>query len=966
MTGQLTDRYLRAKHIAMSAMEIGVADRDAVIARECGDDEALAREVRWMLAAIERSHTATLPLLPGDTVDLSGLDAQADTPHRYRLVRRVGEGGMGVVYLAEREDSGFVQQVALKVLGAGALGSPTLLERFARERQLLARLEHPGIARLLDGGVLSDGQPFLAMEYVEGERIDAWCERHGLGLRERIALFLKVCAAVEYAHRNLVIHRDLKPANILVDAQGQPKLLDFGIARLIDAEASEATLTVTGQHALTLAYASPEQIEQQPLTTAVDVYGLGMVLYQLVAGRRPWQHITTPHQLSQAIVTGEIVPPSRSAGRDGASGRDASPCRTVPADIDAIALKALRRQASERYATVGALAADLRNWLEQRPVQARRGRRLYRLRRFLQRNRWPLTAAAALLLSVLAGLATSLYSLHQARVQQRLAEQRRQQLERIVQFQQSMYDSVDIGAMGHAVVAATQRQVDAALAPAASSAAPPTHDTLTKAFASVQATDITREAMDEYVIGHTLNGLDRAFPDAPLLDADLRQSLARALLGIGSYAHAAIELRKVLAVRAKLLPADSRAHLSVRLDLAQALEKQGQIAAAAGMYAQAEKLAQAEPPTDELRVAAESGVARMLVEQGHLQQALQKQDALYAALKPRLPATDPGLMQLQRDLVMTLIGLGQRDRALQLTGPLVALEQRTLGVENPQTLDAMLVQARLLNYRYEYERSLALARQVAAIRARRLGANHPDALAAADMVATDEVYLAQDPNAFAVAATDLQRVIDERRRELGGDHPDTIAAETVMVRLLAKQGSYAKAPAERHAYYVQATALERQILAAHERQLGPDHPKTLMALGSLASLLDEAGQYGPALAEAKLCLAGQLRVLGPQHPLISATRTLIGDIEDDAHHWEASRGAYRQALEQREQLLGLRDAHTIESASRLYSVLMELHDTDAATKVRQRYMDPVIAMDPKTLNAAMRSVRDEAIRMLKP
>ena len=227
-----------------------------------------------------------------------------------------------------------------------------------------------------------------------------------------------------------------------------------------------------------------------------------------------------------------------------------------------------------------------------------------------------------------------------------------------------------------------------------------------------------------------------------------------------------------------------------------------------------------------------------------------------------------------------------------------------------------------------------------------------------------EVYLAQDPKAFAAAGADLQRVIDARRRVLGVDHPDTIAAETVMVRLLAKQGSHAKAAAERHAYYAQAIALERRILAAHERQLGPDHPKTLMALGSLASLLDEAGQYGQALAEARQCLAGQLRVLGPQHPMISATRTLIGDIEDDAHQWQAARDAYRQALDQREQLLGLRDAHTIESASRLYSVLMELHDTGAAAKVRQRYMDPVIAMDPKTLNAAMRSVRDEAIRML--
>ena len=962
MTGQLTDRYLRAKHIAMSVLETGASGRDAALARECGDDEALAREVRWMLAAIERSHTATLPLLPGDTVDLSGLDAQADTPRRYRLVRRVGEGGMGVVYLAEREDAGFVRQVALKVLGAGALGSPTLLERFARERQLLARLEHPGIARLLDGGVLSDGQPFLAMEYVEGERIDAWCERHGLGLRERIALFLKVCAAVEYAHRNLVIHRDLKPANILVDAQGQPKLLDFGIARLIDAEAAEATLTVTGQHALTLAYASPEQIEQQPLTTAVDVYGLGMVLYQLVAGRRPWQHITTPHQLSRAIVTGEIVPPSRSA-QPPANG-DGAPRRAVPADIDAITLKALRRQASERYVTVGALAADLRNWLEQRPVLARRGRRMYRLRRFLQRNRWPLTAAAALLLSVLAGLATSLYSLHQARVQQRLAEQRRQQLERIVQFQQSMYDSVDIGAMGHAVVAATQQQVDAALAQTPGE--PAADGALTKAFAGVQATDIAREAMDDYVIGHTLNGLDRAFPDAPLLEADLRQSLARALLGIGSYAHAADELRKVLAVRAKLLPTGDRGQLSVRVDLAQALEKQGQTAAAADMYAQAEKLAQAEPPTDALRVAAESGAARLLAAQGHRQQALELQQQLLARLTPLLPANDHGLMALRRDEIDTLTQMGRTRQAQQLLEPLVVLDRRELGDDHPETLQATLTLANLLRAQGEFERSLALARQVTTVRERLLGADHPETEDARYVAAIDAMKLVDDLPSLQHVQADIQQVIDIRRARYGADNPRTLSATTGLIAVLAKEGDIMPDDRSARPYYQQTIALERQLLAAHVRQLGADHPNTLLARGSLASLLDKAGAYREALQQAELTLAGQRKALAPDDPIMLGTLNMIGDIDSDLGDWAAARDAYQQALEARAKRMGPTAPHTIESASRLHLALVKLHDTGAAAEVRKRYLDPVIAMDPKTLNAAMRSVRDEAIRMLKP
>jgi serine/threonine-protein kinase len=969
MTRQLTDRYLQAKRIAMAAMEVTAAEREALLAREVGDDEPLAREVRWMIAAIESSHTATLPLADEVAPDLSGQDAEATTPRHYRLVRRLGEGGMGVVYLAERSGDDYVQPVALKVLAASAEGSPVLLERFARERQLLARLDHPGIARLLDGGVLGDGKPFLAMEYVEGERIDTWCIRHALDLRGRVELFLRVCAAVEYAHRNLIIHRDIKPANILVTEESEPKLLDFGIARIVD-EQADPGLTQTGQHALTLAYASPEQISQQPLTTAVDVYALGAVLYQLVAGRRPFQHITTPHLLTSAIVSGKVVPPSRSAAEAGdkRSGRRARR-RAVPADLDAIVLKAMRHSAGERYASVGAFAADLRRWLAQRPVQARRGRRLYFFRRFVQRNRWPLAAGALLLLSVLGGLGASLYALGQARTQQRLAEQRQHQLERMVRFQQSMYDSVDIDAMGHAVLAATQQQVRGALAqavpPAAKDAAPPAAS-LDRAFARVQATDIARSTFDTYVVSHTLDNLQHAFPDAPLLAADLRQSLARALLGIGSYAHAAGELGKVLAVRRRLLPATDRRLLSVRVDLAQALEKQGKTDDSARLFAQTVHEAAPLSADDPLRVAAESGAARVLGEQGHLHQALARQQALYARLKPLLPPTDTGFMRLQRDLVSTEISLGLRDRALALAQPLVALERRTLGTDNPQTLDSMVVLAKLLHYRYDYEQSLKLAREVVAIRVRRLGADHPATLAAEHMEATDEVYLAQDPKAIARAEASIDRVVAARERVLGPDHPDTVASLTVKVRLLAKQGDFARTDAERGTFDRQAIALERRILASHERLLGPDHPDTLMAHGSLASLLDNAGEYAQALAEAKLTLAGQRRVLGPDHPLVSATLTLIGDIEDDAHHLDASRAAYQEALDDRDRLLGTHDVHTIESASRLYSVLVELRDTAAAAKVRKRYMDPVISMDPKTLNAAMRSVRDEAIRMLEP
>lgn len=410
MRQPLTEHYLVAKRIAMHAVDLAGVEREQFIAAEAGSDDALKAEVRWMLAAMTQSGVPQWPLTSQINADLSGGDAEAAAPSHYRLLNQLGEGGMGVVYLAERDDGGYVQLVALKLLGAAAEGSPILVERFARERQMLALLDHPGIARLLDGGVLSNGKPFLAMEYVDGDRIDTWCDRHKLDLRARLVLFLKVCEAVEYAHRHLIIHRDIKPPNILVTADGTPKLLDFGIAQLLDAEPLEA-LTETGQHAMSVSYASPEQIACKPLTTTTDVYSLAAVLYQLVAGTTPFSATGTPIERMNAILDRDPPPPSRQT----------QTTRRVPADIDSILLKALRKEPAERYGSVVALAADLQRHLDGRPVEARRGQRLYRADRFVRRHRWPVLATALVIALGTAFLADRAHYLHQVEAERNKA-----------------------------------------------------------------------------------------------------------------------------------------------------------------------------------------------------------------------------------------------------------------------------------------------------------------------------------------------------------------------------------------------------------------------------------------------------------------------------------------------------------------------------------------------------------------
>jgi serine/threonine-protein kinase len=267
-------RYLRAKDIVATADELPPDERADFVARECAGDAELLAEVAWMRRAVASETTLHAPRWEvAEPPELTGEHLEVDAARGYRVLQRIGHGGMGVVYLAERQQGDFVQRVALKLLRRVTGDTRASLERFQRERALLARLEHPGIARLVDGGLLADGQPFLAIEFVEGGHIDSWCREHQPDLRRRLELFLQVCAAVEYAHSHLVIHRDLKPGNILVTADGYTKLLDFDIARLLEAtDGAQADPTEFGQQALTIAYASPEQITQKPLSVATDLY----------------------------------------------------------------------------------------------------------------------------------------------------------------------------------------------------------------------------------------------------------------------------------------------------------------------------------------------------------------------------------------------------------------------------------------------------------------------------------------------------------------------------------------------------------------------------------------------------------------------------------------------------------------------------------------------------------------------
>ena len=330
----------------------------------------------------------------------------------YRIVREIGRGGMGTVYLAVRDDQEYLKEVALKIVKRG-MDTAEVLERFRYERQILANLEHPYIARLFDGGSTADGVPFFVMEYVQGKSADVFCRENSLTYRDRCALFIKVLEAVAYAHRNLVVHRDLKPANILITADGNPKLLDFGVAKLLSGGADDNPTRLSQLRPFTPGYASPEQVRGLPITTATDIYSLGAVLYELLIGKQAVQvGANTPAEIERIVCERAIERPSAQA-------------RDLASDLDNIVMMAMRKEPDRRYQSADQFADDLRRHLEGRPVIARQNSLAYRATKFIRRNRVQVAGVTSIALSLVAGLVISLQQTRRAESAQRAAESQR-------------------------------------------------------------------------------------------------------------------------------------------------------------------------------------------------------------------------------------------------------------------------------------------------------------------------------------------------------------------------------------------------------------------------------------------------------------------------------------------------------------------------------------------------------------
>lgn len=828
------ERYRRAQAIVHDLFEAAPPERAARLAAACGADEALRREVEWLLTAAQTDSGE--PGQPGGRLGQLAAHAQAmlgsgrveaGIPHQYRLLEPLGTGGMGQVWLAERDDGGVRQRVALKLLRGASSATAGELARFIAEGRILARLNHPNIAHLLDASGTADGQPYLAMELVEGERVDLWCATHAPALEDRMAVFLKVCAAVEYAHAQLVIHRDLKPANILVNQAGEPKLLDFGIARLLDrGQASQATTVL---NAMTIAYASPEQVRGETLGTATDIYSLGVVLYELVTGVRPFDHLSSEHERSNAIVSGQVTPPSRNTRDKAASDATASaprhfPARRIPADIDAIVLKAMRREPEQRYASVAEFSTDLKNFLGARPVLARRGQRGYRARRFLWRNRWAL-AAATLVLAIATGFTWRTV------LAEREARQQAATAERVTDFLSSIFaasdsnlnqnlreelsarDVLDAGTARIDAELAHEPRIRARLLEAVGNAyrhmnANNRAATLMRKAADL---DLSPEVDDPLAAARCLEALanllaNGEFPASQAeaaardsleivqrLTATDSQEIANAFMVLslaqnraGNYRAALVSARKTEAINLRLRHSPGNRLTAVYNNLCIILANRGELAAADHACDESLALHAAQGSADTLGAA--MTLSRRAQVRAQLGEAAQADAAMAKALAiSRASQGDSGpftaLFELRQAVILD--DRGEYAQADAILARLLHTQARLNGADSGEHAAVELEQARRLLLLDQPDAAAPMLRDLVQRQAQRYGADDPRPLQAQELLA--QALFDLDPN-DARACAAAQAAVDGWASKDDPDVPAARAARATLARCMAPPG----------------------------------------------------------------------------------------------------------------------------------------------------------------------------------
>lgn len=852
---------------------------------------------------------------------------------RYRIEALLGRGGMGEVYRAEQLEP-VRRTVALKLLHGRRLDARHLAY-FEIERQLLAQMKHPAIAQVYDAGATPDGQPFFAMEFIEGSPITSFCEARRLPLRERLELFIRTCEGVQHAHQRGVIHRDLKPGNILVsevDGRALPKIIDFGIATAASRSLAAGEALGEFERAGTPDYMSPEQAGLAPgieVDTRSDVYSLGVLLYELLAGRRPGAGQDTRAGRHTASTT--LQPPSAQI-TSLAPGNDAERAvqlglgrrrlrRLLRDELDWVVLKAMRRDRSERYDSAADLAADLRRFLDQRPLLAVPPSRRYSVARFLARHRVGVAAGAAVSVAVLAGLGASLYGLQQAREQRALAERRSAELERVAAFQQSMLEDIDIEAMGLGLAAGLREQVG--------KSDPGRLPQLEDVLAGASPPDLARTLIDRHLLDGAEQAIARDFADQPALAADLRESVADVHVALGMPARAEAGYARVADFRERALGPDDPATLHARSQQAYAMLNTGRRDQAHALLEALQARAVALPEAHKVRIDIELKLSEAVAALGDRPRARALQQALYERSLARLGERDPQVLTILNNLGISLARTGDLPAGRELMERLFVLRGEVLGPRHDDTLSAQANLAVMRAMAGDVEQALDLQRDLVAVRSAQLGAEHPMTLDQRNNLANTLLRLGELDEAEAL----MRDVLDARSRVLGPAAAGTLRSRLNLASLLARR--------ER---YDEALALERDVIAGRERLLGPDHPDTLFIHVNHAGTLNRAGRSTEALARIEAVMPRVRAVVGMRESLGQMALDITGDTLLALGRPADAVAPYQELLQVRRELVGDEDPETVLAAWGQVRALRAAGQDARAGALHAEWIEPLLAL----------------------
>ena len=897
------DRWNRIEALFEQAAELEPAARAAFLTAEIGDDPTLRAEVEALLEADADADTylgrlsdkIVGPALEAALAQRDVLIGSAVGP--YRVLRMIGQGGMGAVYLAERADGAFAQTVALKLVRPGL--APDLTTRFLAERRILARLQHPNIARLIDGGVTADGRPWLAMEYADGEPITDYCDRKQLSVNERLALFEQVCEAVTFAHRNLVVHRDLKPSNILVAEDREEstvKLLDFGIAKLLeDGDTLAVAATRTGMRVMTPEYAAPEQVRGEPMSTATDVYALGVLLYELLTGRRPY-HLASRvrREVERAILEDEPTRPStavaeplpeaeRTTTPDTLSqarrADTASLRRRLAGDLDQIVLTALRKEPDRRYGSAEAFAADVRRHLEGQPVKALPDTAGYRARKFVRRHRGGVAAAALVFVALAGGLGVALWQAGRAEAEALRAQTEAAKAREVTTFLVDLFETNNPNeSRGDAIPVRDVLERGAARVLEDLDGEPDVQAALLSAIGEVYRKLGNYERADSLLRIAVASRRELA-----AADADVRRGLAESLLFLGSvrreegaYAEALKLVREADSLTTLVLGPRDPTTLTVRNELAMILQQNGQPDEAAALLREVIAVGEAEldPDGDDLATY-RVNLGGMLAEVGELDEARPPLEQGIRTFRTVFGPDDPRTVAATSSLAYVLKSTGAFEEAEEAYRRVIASLAVSYGPNHPAVSFVTNNLATLLKERGAYDEADSLyTRAVTNIR-EVMGADHPAVL----VLEFNRADLARRRGDLDAAEAAHRAVLEARQRILGPEHPDVAGSSYEVAQLRLAQGDDDA-----------AEPLLRRAIAIYEPQVGLDNVATAEAYRALGDLLSRRGSY--AEADTLLLSAYETLLLkrGREH---KETREAASTLQHHYERWGKSEDAAR-------------------------------------------------------------------------